>query len=189
MRPLSAAVFSLGRLNWAWGWTIRSARGWRRRWSIPVPFAASFSEASNHLVKLADLSISAERIRRACRHVGNDRTEQQQQLLGAYLSKPLPKRCYGKPADIEPPEIACVMADGGRYQVLDRRRSSVRGRSARKGEHWKESCIGLLAGMSGDRYERDPHPELPFALRYDAVAEKLSDIGKTRARTRLARRC
>jgi hypothetical protein len=142
-------------------------------------FAASFSEASNHLVKLADLSISAERIRRACRHVGNDRIGQQQQLQGAYLSKPLPERCHGKPADIEPPEIACVMADGGRYQVLDRRRSSARGRSARKGEHWKESCIGLLAGMSGDRHERDPHPDLPFALRYDAVAEKLSDIGKT----------
>ena len=142
-------------------------------------FAASFSEASNHLAKLSDLSVSAERIRRACRHTGSDRIEQQEQLQDTYQAKLLPDRCHGKPADIEPPEIACVMADGGRYQVLNRRHSSASGRSARKGEHWKESRIGLLASMSGDRHENDPHPELPSALRYNAVAEKISDIGKT----------
>ena len=144
-------------------------------------FAASFAEASSQLAKLSELSLSAERIRRVCRHVGSDRIEQQEQLQEAFQTKLLPERCHGKPADIEPPEIACVMADGGRYQVLDRSRASTSGRSARKGEHWKESRIGLLASMSGDRHESDPHPELPSAVRYEAVAEKLSNIGKTGA--------
>ncbi len=144
-------------------------------------FAASFAEASNNLAKLSDLSISAERIRRACQHAGSDRIEQQGQLQEAFQNKGLPERCYGKPAEMEPPEIACVMADGGRYQVLDRSRGSAGGRSARKGEHWKESRIGLLASMSGDRYESDPQPELPSAVCYEAVAEKLSNIGKTGA--------
>lgn len=144
-------------------------------------FAASFTEASSHLAKLSHLFVSAERIRRACQHVGSDRIEQQEQLQKAHQVKRLPERCHGKPADVEAPEIACVMADGGRYQVLDRRRGSASGRSARKGEHWKESRIGLLASMSGDRHESDPHPELPSALCYSAVAEKLSDIGKTGA--------
>lgn len=142
-------------------------------------FAASFEEASNNLATLCHLSISAERIRRACHHTGGERIEQQEQLQEAFQAKPLPERCHGKPADLEPPEIACVMADGGRYQVLNRHCSSASGRSARKGEHWKESRIGLLASMSGDRYESDPHSKLPCALRYDEVAKKLSDIGKT----------
>jgi hypothetical protein len=145
-------------------------------------FSASFAEASNQLVNLSDLSISAERIRRACHHVGSDRIEQQQRLQDAFASKPLPERCHGRPADVESPEIACVMADGGRYQLLDRRVSSTDQRSARKGEHWKESRIGLLASMSGERHTHDPHPELPSSLRYGAVAEKLADIGKTGAK-------
>ncbi|MBN1909666.1 MAG: hypothetical protein JW818_08005 [Pirellulales bacterium] len=145
-------------------------------------FAASFLEASNNLARLSDLSISAERIRRACQRAGSDRIEQQGQLQEAFQTKLLPERCHGKPADVEPPEIACIMADGGRYQVLDRSRSSSSGRSARRSDHWKESRIGLLASMSGDRHENDPQPELPSALRYEAVAEKLSDIGKTGAK-------
>ncbi len=145
-------------------------------------FAASFAEASSKLAKLSDLSISAERIRRVCQHVGSDRIEQQEQLQEAFQTKLLPERCHGKPADMEPPEIACVMADGGRYQVLDRSLPPAGGRSARKGEHWKESRIGLLASMSGERHESDPQPELPSALRYEVVADKLSDIGKTGAK-------
>jgi len=139
----------------------------------------SFAEASDDLATLADLSISDERIRRLCAHVGRDRIEQQAQLQEAYCAKTLPERCHGKPAEMEPAEIACVMADGGRYQVLDRGASSTSKPSARKSEHWKESRIGLLAGMSGEQYDCDPHPELPAALRYEAIAEKLSDIGKT----------
>ena len=52
----------------------------------------------------------------------------------------------------------------------------------RKGEHWKESRIGLLARMSGAQYESDPQPNLPPELRYAAMAEKLSEIGKTGAK-------
>jgi hypothetical protein len=145
-------------------------------------FSASFTEASRQLVNLSDLSVSAERIRRACGHVGNDRIEEQRQLQEAFLAKTLPEQRCGKPADVEAPEIACVMADGGRYQVLDRRHRVAGKRSARKGEHWKESRVGLLASMSGKQYDDDPHPQLPTALRYGAVAEKLSDIGKTGAK-------
>jgi hypothetical protein len=71
------------------------------------------------------------------------------------------------------------MADGGRYQHLDRSADSPRPTSARKGEHWKESRIGLLASMRGEQYETDPQPTLPSELRYEAMADKLSEIGKT----------
>jgi hypothetical protein len=144
--------------------------------------AVSFAKASRDLANLADLTISDERVRRACSRIGGDRVNQQQLLQEAFQSKPLPEQSHGKPADLEPPEIACVMSDGGRYQLLDRSVVSPGRRSARKGEHWKESRIGLLLSMSGEQHESDPQPNLPPELRYEAIADKLTEIGKTGAK-------
>jgi hypothetical protein len=150
--------------------------------------AASFDEASDALLELAEASISAERVRRACGHVGHDLIDEQRQLQEAYQAKPLPEQATCKPADATTPEIACVMADGGRYQRLDRPRGEApcgenRGAnkcgSARKGKHWKESRIALLAKMSSVQHDVDPQPELPPSLRYAVAAEKLGEIGKT----------
>ncbi len=144
--------------------------------------AVSFSKASQDILHLADLTISAERVRRACGRVGGDRIAEQQRLQEAFQSKPLPEQTHGKPVDVEPPEIACVMSDGGRYQLLDRSVVSPVGRSARKGKHWKESRIGLLVSMSGEQHESDPQPNLPPELCHGAMADKLSEIGKTGAK-------
>jgi hypothetical protein len=141
--------------------------------------AASFGAASNNLEQLADLSISPERVRRACGHVGADRIEHHQRQQDVYLNKPLPEQSYGKPVEVETPEIAVVMSDGGRLQLLDRGGEPSASGSARKGEHWKESRIGLLASMCGDRYESDPQPVLPPELSYKAMAETLAEMGKT----------
>jgi len=141
--------------------------------------AASFVEASNHLAQLANVKISPERVRRACGRVALDRIEHHRRLQDAYQKKLLPEQVCGKLADVEPPQIACVMADGGRYQHLDRSLPCSGQPSARKGEHWKESRIGLLASMAGPQHEVDPQPELPPELRYQAIAETLSEIGKT----------
>jgi len=144
--------------------------------------AVSFAKASRDLENLSELMISEERVRRACGRVGGDRIAEQQQLEEAFQSKPLPEQSYGKPANVEASEMACVMCDGGRYQHLDRSVVSPSRRSARKGEHWKESRIGLLLSMSGEQHESDPQPNLPPELRYEAMAEKLSEIGKTGAK-------
>lgn len=143
--------------------------------------AISFGEGSENLANLADLSISPERVRRACRRVGEDRIDHHRRLQEAFQDKPLPERIGGKPDDVEAPQIACVMADGGRFQQLDRT-EPVQEKSARKGDHWKESRIGLLVSMSGERHEVDPQPELPPELRYQGIAETLSEIGKTGAK-------
>jgi len=151
--------------------------------------AASFEEAHDVLQELAEVSISTERVRRACGRVGQDLIDEQQQLQAAYQAKRLPEQTTGKPADVTAPQIACVMGDGGRYQQLDRPPGQAtcgeppgdppKCCSARKGKHWKESRIALLATMSGDHHEVDPQPELPQSLRYAAAAEKLREIGNT----------
>lgn len=144
--------------------------------------ATSFAAASQDLANLANLSVSEERVRRACSRVGSDQIENHQRLQDAFENKPLPEQTRGKPGGVQVPQIACVMADGGRYQHLDRRADSPRPASARKGEHWKESRIGILVSMCGERYENDPQPILPPELRYEAMADKLSEIGKTGAK-------
>jgi hypothetical protein len=141
--------------------------------------ATAFEAARRDLQTLAGLAISAERIRRACLHVGAERIEHHQRMQQAFQQKPLPQQIVGKPDDVQPPEIACVMCDGGRYQFLDRSLPPKPKPSARKGEHWRESRIGLLASMSGPSHTCDPQPTLPPELRYEAMADKLSEIGRT----------
>jgi hypothetical protein len=141
--------------------------------------AVSFAAAAQDLKHLADLSISDERVRRACQRIGSERIEHQQRMQQAFAKRPLPQQWHAKPDGVEAPEIACVMCDGGRYQLLDRGLPPQRGRSARKGDHWKESRIGLLLSMSGPSHACDPQPALPPELRYEAIADKLSEIGRT----------
>jgi hypothetical protein len=141
--------------------------------------AESFSGASAALERLAELSISEERVRRACQRIGVERIEHQQQMQRAFEKKPLPEQRQGKPMEVAVPQIACVMCDGGRYQLLDRSLPPKKHRSARKGEHWKESRIGLLISMRGERPGSDPQPTLPPQLRHEGIAEKLSEIART----------
>ena len=143
----------------------------------------SFPQAEEDLRNLADLSISSERVRRACHRTGDERIAEHQRQQAEYEALPLPGQISGKPTEVAAPEIACVMADGGRYQQLDRsKRTNGGGKSkpsARKGEHWKESRIGILLSMSGQQNDVDPQPQLPPELCYDAMADTLAEIGKT----------
>jgi hypothetical protein len=144
--------------------------------------ATSFPQAAAHLENLADLTISSERVRRACHRAGEERIAQHDAEQAAYEALPLPQQISEKPEAATVSEIACVMADGGRYQQLDRGEQQQRAPSARKGEHWKESRIGILLSMTGEQHQADPQPELPPELRYTAIAETLSEIGKTGAK-------
>lgn len=143
---------------------------------------ASFPQAEQDLLNLADLCISSERVRRACHRVGHERIAQHEAEQAAFESLPLPQQIGGKPDDVQWPQIACVMADGGRYQQLDRGEGGKSLPSARKGEHWKESRIGILLHMTGEQCDVDPQPQLPPELCYHAMAETLAQIGKTGAK-------
>lgn len=144
----------------------------------------SFAEGSAHLKNLGGLSISDERIRRATHQAAEERIAQQDRLVAAYQSKPLPEQTSQKPADVEAPDIACVMCDGGRYQLLDRQASATNptdepsSDSERRGKHWHESRVALLATMKGQHHEVDPQPELPNCMEFYAIGSTLSEISK-----------
>ena len=148
----------------------------------------SFGEASAHLENLCELSISDERIRRATHHAAEERIAQQDRLISAYRNKTLPEQRSQKPADVEAPDIACVMCDGGRYQLLDRQSSQTDtadeepNDTERRGKHWHESRVSLLASMKGEHHEVDPQPELPNCLEFYAIGTTLSEIAKVGAK-------
>lgn len=144
--------------------------------------SVGYQAAADMLREVGGLSISAERIRRACDHAGRELIDQQEQQNEVWQRKPIPEQSFGSPDGVKPIDIACIMDDGGRYQRLDRNDHTPRPASARKGEHWKESRIGVLARMTGQEYDYDPQPVLPPELRYQAMADTLAEIGKTGAK-------
>lgn len=138
--------------------------------------AESFGSASAHLKHLANLDISSERIRRATHRVGADRVRQREQLVREFLTKPLPDQRSGSPAGIPVPAMVCVMADGGRYQLLDRKQPST------PGEHWKESRVATFLELEPVTHDVDPAPDLPDFLRSVSIAKRLAEIGRVQGK-------
>lgn len=134
--------------------------------------AESFGRSSDHLRQLADLDISSERIRRATHRVGRVRVQQRERFIREFLKKSLPIQSFGTPANAKAPTLACVMADGGRYQMLDRKRPTD------DSEHWKESRIATFLDLEHTAYETDPIPDLPDFLRSVSIAKRLAEIGR-----------
>ncbi len=145
----------------------------------------SFAEGSAHLKNLAQLSISDERIRRVTHQMAEERMAQQDRLMSAYRNKLLPEQRSQKPADVEVPDIACVMCDGGRYQLLDRQAPQAEDRSSntqRRGKHWHESRVALLASMKGEHHEVDPQPKMPNCLEFYAIGTTLNEMANVGGR-------
>lgn len=149
-----------------------------RKMVLAGTLVESFPQAEKHLKTLADLKISAARIRRSTRRVGQARLEIREQLLRHFESLPIPQQHGRVPDGVKGPEIAAVMLDGGRLQILDRSIDKAEFTAHRKGEHWRESRIGLLLGMSGPAYTVDPCPQLPeFLAGGSELEKKLGEIG------------
>lgn len=133
--------------------------------------ADSFEQARRDLKNLADLEIKTERVRRATGRHGKLRRQTAERLEKAYLSKPLPEKSRGGPADVEAPPIAVVMSDGGKYQRFDRNQPKPESDS-----FWRESRVACLLSMTPADYSACDD-RLPEFLRDVSIAKKLAEIG------------
>jgi hypothetical protein len=79
----------------------------------------SFAEGSALLERLADLPVSAKQVERVTRRIGSERVAQRAAEVAAYQALPLVEKFQVPPA-VTAPDLAVVMADGGRLQILDR---------------------------------------------------------------------
>ena len=119
-----------------------------------IAFAGTSSEswqkAARALSKLARLKISGMQVARITQQIGGELLEQREHQAA------LQRRRELRAANEQPVDIACVEVDGGRMRT----RASGQGRGVH--DHcWKETKVAALWRMTGDTFDRDPHPEPP----------------------------
>jgi len=145
----------------------------------------SFAEGSDLLAHLADTAVSAKQVERVTRRIGAERVAERDRTVAAYQALPLLKK-GAVPAGVTPPEVAVIMADGGRLQILDRTApataeppaavpesadgvaatAEAEGWEAEKpaAGHWREDKVGLLLTMHSEVSTSDPCPEIPASF-------------------------
>jgi hypothetical protein len=140
----------------------------------------SYLSASTVLAKLADLSINEKQVERQTRDIGVERVAERDAETASYEKM----RTVGKfetPVGVAPPDLAVVMVDGGRLQVLDSEAASAtdsqpepvgeqtalvelaldEAEPPAKNRHWREDRVGLLMTMSSEAATNDPCPQIP----------------------------
>jgi hypothetical protein len=130
--------------------------------------ASSFVQATKDLKALAETKLSRERVQRWTKRIGEECVARDEVLAAAYQSLPLPAR-YQNSTDPIPP-VACVMMDGGRIQVRDRREAT----GSNQG-YWKESLVGCCLSMVSPEHAEDPSPRLPKTF---ANPQRMQDLAR-----------
>lgn len=134
--------------------------------------SVSFVRASEDLDALAEVKVTRERVQRWTRRVGNERGAEIEQQAKQYQSLTLPERRQS-PTD-QVPQVACVMADGGRIQIRERGDSSENNSEQSKG-YWRESLVGCCLSMTSDEHSEDPCPTIPKTF---VDSERMGDLSR-----------
>jgi hypothetical protein len=127
-------------------------------------------QAAKALDALAEVDVTAKRIERWTKRMGDQRVTELERAATAYQKLPLPERRQS-PTD-QVPQVACVQMDGGRLQIRDRRQESAGQES--KG-YWRESLVGCLLSMASVESAADPCPTIPHSF---VDAARMSQLGR-----------
>ena len=116
----------------------------------------SFPQAAGDLLKLAELDVSPERVRRVTERIGNERVAERAAQAAAFEALPIPARSE-PPRDQPVPSVVCVQMDGGRFQLFDRADPERNDEQT----FWREMKVGCLWSMTSTVSAEDPCPQLP----------------------------
>jgi hypothetical protein len=140
----------------------------------------SFVDASQVLKKLANIEADEKQVERLTRALGEERVAERAAAVEEFQKLPLPKK-FDVPQDVPAPDLAVVMVDGGRLQIMDRSGAATASTAMAvatealaapehedweaepadvKG-HWREDKVGLLMTMTSTVAKEDPCPEIP----------------------------
>lgn len=121
--------------------------------------ATSFPQGSRDLHELAELDVSAERVRRTTERIGEERVLERDAQAAAYEALPIPAQ-RTVPPDQPTPAVACVQMDGGRLQLFDR----AEPQRNEDETFWREMKVGCLWSMTSEVSAEDPCPQLPASF-------------------------
>jgi hypothetical protein len=159
----------------------------------------SFAQASTTLQHLAGLSIDVKQVERLTERHGADRVRERDAATAAFVALPLTEK-FQAPPKVSLPEVAVVMADGGRLQILERATKPAAAEPAAaepavaepaaweaevrspKG-HWREDKVGLLLTMTSVVAPCDPCPQIPASFLDIVRIPKLAQELKAQARS------
>jgi hypothetical protein len=79
----------------------------------------SFAEACQVLQKLGNIDADEKQVERVTRAIGGERVAERDAAVANFEKLPLPQK-FVAPAGVTAPDLAVVMVDGGRMQILDR---------------------------------------------------------------------
>ena len=137
----------------------------------------SFAEASATLHHLADLAVDPKQVERVTERIGAERVAERDAQAAAFQALPLVEKFRAPPGQAAP-DLAVVMADGGRLQILDRSpppdpsptEPPPAAAVADPGwdeepppaaGHWREDKVALLLTMKSTVATVDPWPDIP----------------------------
>jgi hypothetical protein len=141
----------------------------------------SFAEGSELLERLAEVTAAPKQVERLTRRIGAERVAERDAEVAAYQALPLVEK-FATPAGVTAPDLAVVMADGGRLQILERAPTpaaepqppAAEVAGVVEGEawdeekvpcgHWREDKVGLLVTMHSKVSTVDPCPDLPSSF-------------------------
>lgn len=142
----------------------------------------SYQLASEALAELAGIQLAPKQIRRLVMQVGQERLAERDAAVEQLQHMPLPQRRAGSQA-ADPPELAVISMDGGRYQRRDHFRGAAAVPSnasepvpAPRGKHWRETKVGSLLSMASPVHADDPAPEFPEWLASSSAISELAKI-------------
>jgi len=134
----------------------------------------SYATAEEAMRELAGVTISARRIRRAVRQVGNSRVAERNAMVERFKQMDLPRQQAGSRA-VKPPQVGVVSMDGGRYQRRDH--FGDKNRPPHQ-NHWREDKVGCLLSMTSNKHASDPTPDLPEWLTTSSAVAELAKIAE-----------
>ena len=133
----------------------------------------SFPQAAQAIQKLLELDLGTKRVERVTERIGDECVARRDAETAEYKALTLTTREEG-PVDVEAPECAAVMVDGGRHQQVETNPDSQ--------NHWYEYKVGICLTLQGAASETDPLPNVPQFLLAEALVKKLTcEIGKKAA--------
>jgi hypothetical protein len=127
----------------------------------------SFELGKQALRELADVTVTTKQVERLTEQIGNERLAERNEAVAAFEALPLTDK-HQSPAGVASPQVAVVMVDGGRLQILERGAGPKApdededvpaGRD--QGKHWREDKAALLLTVASVVSANDPCAVIP----------------------------
>ena len=142
----------------------------------------SFRDAHEALDRLLRTQISLKRVERQTERIGAERVIQREAEIAAWNDLPLVQRDQA-PSGVKAPEVAAVLADGGRLQLCQENLDARDDGSSKKKSHWHEYKAGVMQTLKSVASTDDPCRAVPEVyLRPEKIDQLAREITTLAAR-------